>query len=401
MNKKYHLYSSMPMLGNHKAYAEIFPEALKHNYRIMQSEIKRSSPNTSAICVLKADAYGHGAKNCCRALLEEGCRFFAVSSIEEAIDLREVCLEYGANAEILILGYTLPSQAALLAKYNIMTSLVDTAFAEALAKEAEKINVRVRCHIKLDTGMNRIGFPAKCPSDISASVENIVKISEYSSLDICGMFTHFAKADDALDDPSTREYTDKQAENFKALDAALLSRGIDVGFRHICNSAAAMGFPEYHFDACRLGITLYGTHSSRVVDKYSLKPVMRLCTVVSHIHTLRAGESVSYGGVYTADKPTKIATIPIGYADGFVRAYSGARVSVMTERGLVKAKILGRICMDQCMIDVTNSEVSIGDKVVIFGNAPSELTELAKMANTIEYESLCLVTSRVPRIVVE
>jgi len=391
----------MPMLGNHKAYAEILPEALKHNYRIMRDEIKRASPNTSTICVLKADAYGHGAKNCCRALLEEGCRFFAVSSIEEAIDLREVCLEYGADAEILILGYTLPSQAALLAKYNIITSLVDPSFAEELAREAAKISVRVKCHIKLDTGMNRIGFPAKCPSDIAESVEDITNIFRHSSLNICGMFTHFAKADDALDDPATRKFTDRQTENFKALDEALLSRGIDVGFRHVCNSAAAMGFPEYHFDACRLGITLYGTHSSRVVDKYALMPVMRLCTVVSHVHTLRVGESVSYGGIYTADRPTKIATIPIGYADGFIRAYSGAQVSVMTSDGTVKAKILGRICMDQCMIDITDTEVSVGDKVVIFGNSPSELTELAKMANTIEYESLCLVTSRVPRIVVE
>ena len=398
MRKKYHLYSSMPMLGNHKAYAEIDSHALKHNYRIMLNYIHQNNEQTVAMCVLKADAYGHGAKNCCRALLEEGCRHFAVSSIEEAIDIREVCDEAKARAEILILGYTLPSQAALLAKYGITTSLVDADYAKALAAEAHSAGVRVKCHIKLDTGMNRIGFPAKNGAEIERSAAEIAEISKNPNLDICGMFTHFAKADEALEADNTDDMTKRQFELFKKTDDALLAIGVDVKFRHVCNSAATMRFPEYHLDACRLGITLYGTHSSRYVDRYGLLPVMRLCTVISHVHTLSAGESISYGGTYTAPEDRLIATLPIGYADGFIRAYSGAVVTVLTTDGEKRAAIRGRICMDQCMIDVTETNAKVGDKVIIFGNTPKELTELAKMANTIEYEALCLVTSRVPRI---
>lgn len=401
MKKKYHLYSSMPMLGNHKTYAEIDLGALKYNYRKMRDEICSVSPGTRTICVLKADAYGHGAKNCCRALLEEGCRFFAVSSIEEAIDIREVCDDMRTKAEILILGYTFPQQAKLLAKYNIITTLVDRDFAALLAAEAKRVGVRVRCHIKLDTGMNRIGFPARCESEVISTADDIAAISQLPSLNICGMFTHFSKADEALEEELPHEPTQKQAELFTSLDRELLSRGIDVGFRHICNSAAAMLFPEYYLDACRLGITLYGAHPSRYADRYELKPVMKLCTVISHIHTLPAGEAVSYGGTFITDTDKKIATLPIGYADGFIRAYSGESVSVVTASGIYKAPVLGRICMDQCMIDITDIDAAVGDKVIIFGNSPDELTSLARAAETIEYECLCLVTSRVPRIAVE
>lgn len=401
MRKKYHLYSSMPMLGNHKAYAEIDSRALKHNYRIMLNDIHKNSENTVAICVLKADAYGHGAKNCCRALLEEGCRHFAVSSIEEAIDIRAVCDEMKVSSEILILGYTLPTQAALLAKYNITTSLVDADYAKSLAAEAKAAGVRVKCHVKLDTGMNRIGFAAKNNEEIAHSAAEIAEISKIPTLDVCGMFTHFAKADEALEPDSHDDMTRAQFELFKKTDETLLSLGTDVKFRHVCNSAATMRFPEYHLDACRLGITLYGTHSSRYVDRYELLPVMKLCTVISHVHTLSKGESISYGGTYTADSDRLIATLPIGYADGFIRAYSGAVVTVLTDDGERQASIRGRICMDQCMIDITGTSAKVGDKVILFGNTTKELTALARMADTIEYESLCLVTSRVPRIEVD
>jgi alanine racemase len=215
------------------------------------------------------------------------------------------------------------------------------------------------------------------------------------------MFTHFAKADEALEADNTDDMTRRQFELFTKTDDALRALGVDVKFRHVCNSAATMRFPEYHLDACRLGITLYGTHSSRYVDRYALSPVMKLCTVISHLHTLSAGESISYGGTYTANEDRLIATLPIGYADGFIRAYSGAVVTVLTSDGERRAAIRGRICMDQCMIDVTGTNAKVGDKVVIFGNTTKELTELAKMADTIEYEALCLVTSRVPRIEID
>lgn len=401
MKNKYHLYSSMPMLTSHKAYAEIDLRALKNNYIAMCKLIGGKRKSTAAICVLKADAYGHGAKNCCRALLEEGCRFFAVSSIEEAIDIRAVCNELSAKASILILGYTLPSQARLLAEHDIITSLVDADFARELADEALKAGVRVRCHVKLDTGMNRIGFCARNDADITQTVAELESIATYPSLDICGMFTHLSKADEELEESrdSDEAFTRKQVELFRRTDRALLDRGIDVKFRHVCNSAAAIGFPEYHFDACRLGITLYGVKPSPTANICGLTPVMKLCTVISHIHALPKGESVSYGGRYTADSDKLIATIPIGYADGFIRDYSGSELTVNTRDGERRAKVLGRVCMDQCMIDVTGLDARVGDKVVIFGNTPSELEMLAKMADTIEYECLCLITSRVPRIV--
>lgn len=399
MKKKYHLYSSMPMLGNHKSYAEIDIGALKHNYKKIKAMISQSSNNTSVMCVLKADAYGHGAKNCCLALLEEGCRFFAVSSIEEAIDIRNVCNAVSSDAEILLLGYTLPTQAALLSEYKITASLIDPDFALELAKEAEKAGVIIRAHIKLDTGMNRIGFAAKTDEDISKTVSQIIDISKSKNIDICGMFTHFSKADEDIEEFCPHSFTTLQAERFQKTDRALLDAGIDVKFRHVCNSAAAMGFPEYHFDACRVGITLYGTHTSRTVDKYGLLPVMKLCTVIAHKHTLSEGDSVSYGGIYTAKDNRTVAVIPIGYADGFIRRYTGADVTVLTKNGAKKASVIGRICMDQCMIDITDIEAEVGDKVIIFGNSADELTKLAKKADTIEYECICLITSRVPRIV--
>ncbi len=397
---KYHLYSSMPLLGNNKAYSEINLGALKHNYRTMSSLIHKTSEKTKMICVLKADAYGHGAKNCCRALLEEGCRYFAVSSTEEAIDLREVCDEIGAGAEILILGYAFPSQAALLAKYNITASLVDAEYAVLLAKEAEKLGVKIKCHVKLDTGMNRIGFPVRSDEEIAKTVDDIAKISEFRSLEICGMFTHFAKADEALNS-GVHIPTRLQFERFTKTDKDLLIRGVDVKFRHCCNSAATIKFPEYYLDGCRVGIMLYGSYTSDAVNKYGLKPVMKLCTVISHIHSLPIGESVSYGGIYSADVQRMIATLPIGYADGFVRAYGDVKVDVISDGRIYSAPICGRICMDQCMIDITDIPAKVGDKVVLFGNTPEQLSALAEKAQTIEYECICLVTSRVPRVVTD
>ena len=191
----------------------------------MKNEITRENPDVEAICVLKADAYGHGAKNCCRALLEEGCRFFAVSSIEEAIDIREVCDDMRIKAEILILGYTFPHQAKLLAKYNIITSLVDKDFALELAAQAKQAGVRVRCHLKIDTGMNRIGFAARCEEEATAAADDIAEISKLTSLNICGMFTHFASADEALEEKLPHLPTQKQAELFISLDRKLIDRG--------------------------------------------------------------------------------------------------------------------------------------------------------------------------------
>lgn len=395
MKDKYRLYSSLPMTDLYKAYAEIDLEALKYNYNTILREVKKSAGDCEIICVLKADAYGHGAKECCRALLEEGCGFFAVSSVEEAIEIRKTCDECGRKAEILVLGYTFPNQAYLLWKYNIITALVDKQFAFELAKEAKRLGAILRCHVKLDTGMNRVGFSACNASETETAAGDIFEVGNLESIDICGMFTHFFNADGG---EAGKKQTDRQMELFEAVDGKLLELGLDVGFRHVCNTAATFNSPEYHMDGCRIGIALYGSESNTESSEIELRPVMKLCTYVSHIHTLNAGDSVSYGGEYIAETDRVIATLPIGYADGFIRAYKGAKLTLVTDDGIKKAPVVGRICMDQCMIDVTDLGVSVGDKVIIFGNTRDELTELARLADTIEYEVLCLITSRIPRI---
>ena len=211
------------------------------------------------------------------------------------------------------------------------------------------------------------------------------------------MFTHFSKADEEEDKVfSPDSHTRIQAERFSTVKKLLNNDNIEL-FCHVCNSAAAVRFPEFAFNGVRLGILLYGVMPSHNVSA-DTSPVMSLHTVISHIHALPTGESVSYGGSFTTESDRLIATLPIGYADGFMRAYSGAEVTVHTDSGDFKAPVIGRICMDQCMIDITNVPARVGDKITVFGSDPRELSRLATLANTIEYEVLCLISGRVPRI---
>ena len=389
----FRLYSGIPSLPCGKVWAEINTQALADNYRNLCCK----TPGVRHICVVKADAYGHTSAICVDTLLDEGCDFFAVSCIEEAIEVRELCCAKDRFAEILILGYTDPQYAKALSEYNIIQTVIGEDHGNALLKEAKIADCRVRVHIALDTGMNRVGLCARTAKECEFAADCIKALAAEDHLSVEGLFTHFSKADEEEALVFAPEsHTATQADRFATVRALLKDSGIEL-FCHVCNSAAAVRFPEYAFDGVRLGILLYGVSPSHHIVAETA-PVMSLHTVISHIHSLPVGESVSYGGRYVAESERVIGTLPIGYADGFLRAYEGANVTVSTDSGDRNAPIIGRICMDQCMIDLTGIPAKVGDKVTVFGESPEPLTVLATLADTIEYEVLCLISGRVPRI---
>ena len=389
-----HLYGEVPYLDAHKKIAVIDTAALCHNYKLLKSGVR----SAALICVVKADAYSHSANICVPALISSGCRFFAVSCIEEAIAVRNICRKTGAAADILILGYTYPSQVGLLAQNDIIQTAVSLDHAKALSRCAKEEGCTVRIHLAIDTGMNRIGISADTDERCRLAIGEIESAISLDNLKTEGIFTHFSKSDEepvaAFAEDSQ---THIQARRFIYIKNELESKGIKL-FCHACNSAAAVRFPEYALDGVRAGIMLYGIYPSENFADIGLLPVMSLSTVISHIHCVPAGGQVSYGGTFIAEKDMFIATLPIGYADGFLRKYSGAEVKILTDSGTYSAQIIGRICMDQCMIDIGDAPAKVGDRVILFGEDPNSLHRLSKMAETIEYECICLVSARVPRI---
>ena len=396
MEQVYKLYSSLGESEERKTRAEIDLSALRHNYRLLHGIVTEKDPHVRVIAVVKAEAYGHGAPACVSVLLDEGCDFFAVSCIDEAEAVRRICDEEQKEADILILGYTQPSLAYRIARYNLIQTLLSENYALLLHNAATNAGVTVRTHIAVDTGMNRIGIPAHSDEELSAAVAAIMRIRGFQNLNIEGMFTHFARADEDEGGEGDR-LTDLQADRYENLRRALEDRNVPIPFHHLCNSAAAVRRPQNRANGVRLGILLFGASPSEQIH-LPLKPVLKLKTVISHLHKLLPGESVSYGGDFTADSQRLIATLPIGYADGFLRSYSGASVTVETDEGPRVCPIVGRICMDQCMIDVTDTGAQAGNTVTFFGNAPEELSKYACRANTVNYECLCLLSSRVPRL---
>lgn len=396
MEQIYKLYSSLPDLEQRKTWAEIDLNALRQNYCLLREMATAERRDVRMIAVVKAEAYGHGAPECVRMLLSQGCDFFAVSCIDEAVAVRKVCDEEHKEADILILGYTQPSLAYQLARYHIIQALLSEDYAVNLNNFAAAAGVTVRTHIAVDTGMNRIGFAAHSTEEIVAAVAAISRVQTFHHLCIEGMFTHFARADETPNGEGDLR-TDRQAGRYESLRTALEDRGICIPFHHVCNSAAAIRRPQDRMNGVRLGILLFGARPSDCIE-LPLKPVMKLKTVISHLHKLLPGEGVSYGGDFCADSERLIATVPIGYADGFLRAYTGVFVTVETAGGPRTAPIVGRICMDQCMIDVTGTGAQTGDIVTLFGNDPKELYACADRAGTIDYECLCLISSRVPRV---
>lgn len=409
--------------------AYISRSALLSNYAAIERTVERNTPpgtpKPRIICVVKADGYGHGINTVAGALGDAGCDYFAVSSEEEAVELREIETRNGRNPDILILGHIMPENVGEMIARDITCAVVSLDNAKELSDAVAAHNrqgTRIRAdslkiHIKLDTGMNRVGFPA-AEGRREESVRQIAEVAADPNLKICGIFTHFACADDELMDGRILPgyevfggYTMLQLERYRAAVTALEERGIDVGLRHCANSAATLACPEAYFDAVRAGIIIYGLMpNGRLSSGFSvpeapvLTPVMRFDSSVVHIHRMLPGDRVSYGAEFTASRPMTVATVGAGYADGFERAYKGCCVRI----GNRMYRQIGRICMDQFMVDVTPTDssdaadnpVRVGDAVTLFGGDDGQMTDtLARMAGTINYEVVCKVSKRVPRIV--
>lgn len=355
--------------------AEIDLGILADNYR----RICEYAKGTPVISVVKANAYSHGAVRCSETLYRCGCRHFAVSSVNEAMEIRAAVRE----SEIIILGVVPAEGVPLLCANDITVALASDEEARVLAA-AVPAGKKLRVHVKLDTGMNRIGFPAT-----REGVDQIERALSCGKFLPDGLFTHFACADEPSSDMTSRQF-----ERFTAAEKMLCERGLTFKMRHVCNSAGTILDPDMHLDAVRAGIILYGLDPSPEARATGLKPVMSLKTKITHIHEVEAGETVGYGAAFTAPQRMKIATLPIGYYDGFIRAYAnGAGVPF----GGRDCPIVGRICMDQCMIDVTGTEAAVGDTVELFGQT-NTVERFACAAGTISYECLCLISQRVERV---
>lgn len=368
-----------------RAWAEISLPALKRNIDIIRG---LCSGKTEIMAVVKADAYGHGDERICRCLAEEcGIRYFAVSNLDEAISVRGYC----PDAEILILGYTPPEYAHEIAQYNIIQGIVSTEYAMALtANSSEKI----RCHIKIDTGMGRIGLKHESPDECAAEIKSLCAME---GLSVEGIYTHFAVADS--DRPDNIAYTDRQEKFILDTYGSLTAAGITLPHVHFMNSAACCYRNNPHSTLARAGIIMYGLHPDISLDiPDGLSPVMELKAVISHVKTVQPGDCISYGRTFTADHKMRIATVTIGYADGYSRLLS-SRGEILVHGK--RCKIVGRVCMDQLMIDITDAKAESGDIVTLIGRDGDDIItadELASIYGTIGYEVVCGISKRVPRI---
>ena len=372
-----------------RTWAEIDLDAIQHNFRTISAAL---APGSSAMAIVKADAYGHGAGYVARALQDAGASWFGVSNLDEAMQIRNE----GIVKPILILAYTPPEKAAQLSAFHITQTVLTGEYAVELHQAAVAAGVKVRVHIKIDTGMSRIGLLYQGNANDAHTIESIESIVALPALVCEGIFTHFASSDEEQDDGFTRH----QFNLFMQALTQLEKRGIHFNLRHCCNSAALMLYPEMHLDLVRPGLILYGLYPAAWMKPLMpLKPAMELKTVLSMVKTVPANTKVSYGRTFTAPCDTILATVPIGYADGYMRSLSNhANILVNGHRVCV----VGRICMDQCILDVTEvPQVREGMTVTVFGTDGDTclpVEELADLCGTINYEIVCLIGKRVPRI---
>lgn len=376
-----------------RAWTEIDLDAVANNIKNIRAYV---NPNSKIMGIVKADAYGHGHRNVARVLLENGADYLAVACLDEAVQLRRE----GFECPILILGYTDAEHADMLAKYDIIPACYDYDFAKACSAAAQKFDKKLKLHIKIDTGMGRIGLRyTEDPEVNQQTIDNILKMVILPGVEIDGIFTHFAVAD-AADD----EYTEKQFERFSAVCGRLKSNGLDIPLKHCCNSAALIRFPHMHMDMVRPGIILYGHKPSDFVDcgRLHLKPAMQFKAKITNIKEVEENTSISYGRKFVTAGKTKIATVAVGYADGYSRVLSGGAKVIAGGR---LCDVVGNICMDQCMIDVTSvNNITVGNDVILFGKSDeSELPveSLAERMGTISYEILCNIGKRIPRVFIQ
>lgn len=365
-----------------RTWAEINSAALSTNYNVVRSHLQ---PNCKLMAVVKADAYGHGDTQIAPQLQTLGADWFGVSNILEAVSIREA----GITKPILIFSATPIESLNLLVEYNVTQAVISLEYAQALSTYATQNHVNISAHIKINTGMNRVGITAydsSCISQIKACLA-------LPNLQCSGIFSHFAVADEKSADSVA--YTKEQLACFTQIIQTLKSQGIVFELAHIANSAACLSLSHSHFNMVRAGILLYGIAPSNEVSNSELQPVLQLFSTVSSVELLKKGQSVSYGRTFTANKDLKIATIAIGYADGYRRAFSNCAYMMVHGQ---KANVIGTICMDQLMVDVTDiPNVKMGDVVSVIGNGICAST-LAQFAQTIPYEIVCGISKRVQRV---
>ncbi len=370
-------------------WAEVDLKAIAHNVR----ELRRiADPGARLMAVVKANAYGHGAAEVARQALQSGADFLGVARLDEGIRLRKE----GIEAPVLIFGYTSPNHARELLDFNLTQTVSSYEAAEALSEIAVSYGKKIRIHLKIDTGMGRQGMVVSdLKPQTGQALTEVESVARLQGLELEGIYTHFAASDS-----SDKTFAKKQYQIFT--DFLDRVSGLDIPLKHAANSGAIIDLPETHLDMVRAGIVLYGLYPSDAVDKSRavLKPAMALKARVAHLKKVPPGFKISYGMTYQTEKPTTIATIPIGYADGFSR--------LLSSRGFMlvcgcRAPIVGRVCMDMTMLDVGHivPEVGLEEEVVIFGrqgNSSITVDEIASALNTISYEIVSAITARVPRI---
>ena len=364
-------------------WAEINLDHLAHN----MSEVKRSLKKETLTCaVIKADGYGHGAVEIAETLHESGADRFAVATLTEAVELRQS----GITLPIMVLGYTPDTQWQTILQYDIIQTIYTYEQGKFFNEKALESGKKMTVHIKVDTGMSRLGFQTN-----EQDQKKIKDILEMEGLNTEGIFTHFAIADD-----ENKDFTYAQFEKFQSLVKKLEDAGYQIPIKHVSNSAAIIDLPEMNLNMVRAGLILYGLYPSKAVDHQNikLKKVMELKTEISLVKDLEKGRGVSYGLIYKTTETRRIATLPVGYADGFTR--------LLTEKAQVTLHgrafpVVGRICMDQTMVDITGEEASIGDTITIISSHdddPNTVDDFAELLGTINYEVICMISRRVPRV---
>lgn len=368
-----------------RVYAKINLDAVEHNLDAMHQLLQ---PGTQIMAVIKADGYGHGAVEIAHAI--EGLDYlygFAVATAEEALSLRK----YGVRKPILVLGYVFPEHYQMLVNQAVRITVFTQEMAVQLSEAAGRAGRDAAVHMKIDTGMSRIGMPVN-----KESVKMIAQTASLAHIVVEGIFTHFARADE-----TDKTSAVSQLAQFQEMIRLLEEAGIKIPYRHCSNSAAVIDLPQANMDIVRAGIAMYGLWPSSEVQKsrIALKPALELKSHVAYVKELEAGRSISYGGTYTLQSPAKIATIPVGYADGYPRSLSNKGCVLIHGQ---KAPIVGRICMDQFMADVTGiPNVETGDTVTLAGtDGPGQITleELGDLSGRFNYEFACCLGKRIPRV---
>ncbi len=362
-------------------YAEIDLNAMRHNLRKIKDIVGK---DTEILGVVKADAYGHGMLEVSRVLIRQGVKYLGVASLDEAALLRAARIK----AKIIVLGSILPQEAEGVLKFNVIQTVSDLDIARILSRLAKKKKKKIRIHIKIDTGMGRLGFWHE------EAIGFVKKIALLENLIIDGIFTHFPSAE------SDAPFTQKQIKDFNLLMRSLWRCGIDIPIKHTSNSMALIDFKESRMNMVRPGLIMYGLHPRiDLFKRLNLRPVLKLKTKIVHLKSVARGRSISYGRTYVAGEDTKIATIPVGYGDGYSRHLSNrANVLIKGKR----APVVGRVCMDMTMVYVGHIRgAKVGDEVVLIGAQGKDIIraeELANLIYTIPYEIVCNIGRRVPRV---